>query len=346
MSRPEPGVEPQGLARSLLPAFRSLLRQALRVSGADALAPLSRMVKELVADLAAAGCDPLEVAGLSARLGDALVRRLVGLHLIEQGPPPAPFAWLSLGSAGRREQPLPGEQDHALVVGDQAQEGDLGWYRSLAARVEEGLAAAGHPPCPGGIAAGRLLRRRAEWCARVREAVAEPGPTGLLEVAVLLDGRRVAGRLGLAELRAALLAGAENPRFLRELARAALAFPVAAPRRPPAGRRALRFDLKRQALAPLVVLARCYGLAARCPEPGTSDRLEAARAAGLLGADVAGPARGALRLLLGLRLRQDLTRAPAAGALDLSSAEARAILPALRTIRRLQRRAANRFGLE
>ena len=34
---------------------------------------------------------------------DALVRRLIELAVAEQGPPPADFAWLSLGSFGRRE---------------------------------------------------------------------------------------------------------------------------------------------------------------------------------------------------------------------------------------------------
>jgi len=306
----------------------------------------ARGAREFAAALWAAGRDPLAIADLLARLGDALVRRLVALHLAERGPPPVPFAWLALGSAGRREQPFPGEQDHALVLDDAAGEGELSWFRALAERVEEGLGAAGHPPCQGGIAASRLTRRRADLCARVREAVDDPSPEGVLEVAVLLDGRRVAGRLGLAQLRAELLAGAERPRFLRALVRAALAFPVPAPRRP---RRALRVDLKRQALAPLVVLARCYGLAARCPAPGTSARLEAARAAGLLGADLAGPAAGALGLLLGLRLRQELGRDPLAATAApqaLDAAEAQAVLPALRIIRRLQERAANRFGLE
>ena len=345
MSELDLGPAPPGPVRPPPPAFRALLRQALRISGGGALVEHSRGARELAAALAGAGRDPLAIAELMARLGDALVRRLVALHLSERGPPPAPFAWLALGSAGRREQPLPGEQDHALVVDDTAGQGELSWFRALAARVEEGLEAAGHPPCRGGIAASRLALRRADWCARVRGAVGHPGPEELLEVAVLLDGRRVAGRLGLAPLRAALLAGAESPRFLRELVRAALAFPVPSPRRPRAGRRGLRIDLKRQALAPLVVLARCYGLAARCPVPGTSARLEAARAAGLLGADIAGPAAGALRLLLGLRLRQELGREPAADP-PLGVAEAQAVLPALRAIRQLQERAANRFGLE
>jgi CBS domain-containing protein len=288
-------------------------------------------------------------ARATARRGDALVRRLVALDLAERGPPPAPFAWLALGSAGRREQALPGEQDHALVLGDAAGDGDRAWFRALAARVEEGLAAAGFPPCGAGLTAGRLARRRAEWCARVREAVDDPAPAGLLEVAILLDARRVAGELGLGPLRAALLAGAGRPRFLRALVEAALAFPVPAPRRPLAGRRGLRLDLKRQALGPLVLLARCYGLAAASLATGTCARLSAAREAGLLGADLAGAAAEAFRLLLGLRLRQALpgdAGAAAAGPTVLSAGEAAAILPALRTIRRLQERAARRFGLE
>jgi CBS domain-containing protein len=340
-SDPEPGGLP--------PAFRSLLGEVLRRRRRDELLGHSRRVAGLAAALAGEGRDPLAIADLVARLGGALVRRLAALHAAEHGPAPAPWALLALGSAGRREQPLPGDQDLALVVADEAGERALGWCRALAGRVEEDLLAAGFPPCPGGLAASRLVRRRAEWCGRVQAAAEEPVPAAVLEVAVLLDGRRVAGRLDLRPLRAALTAGADRPRFLRELVRAALAF-----RPPRVGllRRGPRLDLKVQALAPLVLLARCYGLAARSPALGTCARLEAAREAGLLGGDVAGPAAAALRLFTGLRLRLELGAAgAAAGPPELAIAalpgeERRGLAAALRAVRRLQERAASRFGVE
>ncbi len=209
--QPEPGSDPESGPGGPPPAFRSLLREVLRRSRRDQLLGHSRRVAGFAAALAAEGRAPLAIADLVARLGGALVRRSAALHAAEHGPAPAPWALLALGSAGRREQPLPGDQDLALVVADEAGERALGWCRALAGRVEEDLLAAGFPPCPGGLAASRLVRRRAEWCARVLAAAEEPAPVAVLEVAVLLDGRRVAGRLDLRPLRAALAAGGIDP---------------------------------------------------------------------------------------------------------------------------------------
>jgi CBS domain-containing protein len=327
-------------------AFRRLLREVGRLARREEARGLAARVRALAAALAAEGWGALELGPLTARLEAALVRRLAGLFEAERGPAPAPWAWLALGAGARREQPLPGDQDHALVLGDGLPARAQGWHRALARQVAEDLAAAGYPPCAGGLGAGGWCLPQAGWCEQVRGAAAAPGPEEALQVAVLLDGRRIAGRLPLGPLRAALLGVGRHPRLLRELARGALAFRPAGPLRAALLRRPV--DLKREGLAPLALSARCLGAAAGSAERSTCGRLAAARDAGLLGADLAAEAAEAFRLLSDLRLRSLLLGPPPRALLDpggLPPAERRALGRALRAANRLQDRTADRLGL-
>jgi len=58
------------------------------------------------------GVQASEIGRLTASAHDALVARLLIDAQAELGPPPCPFAWLVLGSAGRREQTLLTDQDN------------------------------------------------------------------------------------------------------------------------------------------------------------------------------------------------------------------------------------------
>lgn len=278
--------------------------------------------------------DPGATAGLDAR-----IERLAREHEAARGPSPAPWAFAALGSQGRRE-PAPGaDQDHALILAAPDAPGQEAWARALAARIEAALADAdGIPLCPGGFHASRWCLGLDALCARARGWLEAPTPDGVLEAAVFLDARPVAGALDLAPFRAVLCRAPEHPRFLRELARGALRF------RPP-GRLRLALpgalDLKRQALAPLILTARVLGAAAACADTGTLDRLEAARRAGLLGATLAREAADAFRRLFALRLA-----GPRLAPRALAREDRAALRGALCAARALQDVAARRLGLE
>lgn len=321
--------------------FRALLRQLHRLSHRDEVRGHADRLRAMAAELAAGGADAFRIADLASRAGAALVRRLAALFEAER-PAPCPWAWLALGSEARREQPLPSDQDHALALG--AGSGAEEWGRALAERLERDLGAAGIPPCQGGLVASRWTAELPAFCRRIQGCLEEPEPRALLLAAALADARRIAGRLGVGPLGATLARAPDHPRFLRELAWAALEF-----RPPPPALVRLeivRLELERRALAPLVLLARVYGLAAGSPARGTCARLEAAAQAGLLGTDAAGAASAAFRFLLGLRLRAELAAGSPAGPIELRSlarADRDAAVQALAAVRRLQERAEHRF---
>jgi len=75
----------------------------------------------------------------------------------EQGPPPAPFAFFLMGSAGRSEQSVWSDQDHGIIFegASQCQE----YFLNLGAEVSHGLAIAGYEKCEGNVMASNPL-----WC--------------------------------------------------------------------------------------------------------------------------------------------------------------------------------------
>ena len=209
------------------------------------------------------------------------------------GPPPGRFAWVALGSHARGELHCASDQDHALLW-DTARAAGSSYAADLAAEVITGLAEFGMRPCDGGYMADRWSLGLSDWVTQARHRIDAPTPEAVLDTDVFLDLRRLVGDLDIAPATDVLLAGADSPRLLHGLAVAATSFPTAlnAFGRLPHG----PVDLKRTGLAPLVLLARLYGLDARSSAVGTRDRL-AATAAGRPA--VRGAHRAAVRGLRG-----------------------------------------------
>ncbi len=264
----------------------------------------SRKVTEMVASLLAGGLNPVVIAGFVAQLNDALMKRILHWAEADLGKPPVPYAWLALGSEGRQEQTLLTDQDNALVFADEGAS-SREYFTALADRANTDLSAAGFPRCPGGYMARNHCGTLSEWRDRFAGWVADPTAEGVLEAAIFFDFRSVAGSLDLAPLQEILDGIPRREAFLRSLVRQALDF-----RPPPLLLLRLRggndLDLKRQGIAPVVFLARCYGLAVGSQARGTLERLRAATRAGLMGPEASAAVIDSYRYLLGLRLRMQL----------------------------------------
>jgi CBS domain-containing protein len=327
----------------------AVLRRVERLASRESLPGYARTVTEMASALLAGGLDATLIAGFVAGLNDALVGRIVRMAEAELGPAPARWAWLALGSEGRREQTLLTDQDNALVFADEA-EGERGraWFEALAARVGADLRTAGFPDCPGGTMARRWLDPLGEWTRRFASWIDAPSPEAVLRGAIFLDFRRVAGDLSLAPLDGLLAEAPRKPVFLRFLARAALEF------HPPSAL-VLRLasstvDLKAHGIAPVVFLARCYGLELGGAPRGTLERIEAAATEGLLSEEVYANVADAYRFLLGLRLRLQLRAlaegrpaTDAVGLADLGAVERSRLKDALRAVRLFQEAGAHHF---
>jgi CBS domain-containing protein len=283
----------------------AVMRGVERLPSRDALPGYGARVTAMVSSLLSAGLEATAIAGLVARLNDALLRPILRWAEEDLGPPPAPYAWIALGSEGRMEQTLLTDQDNALVYAD-AGAGRADWYRALAERVGADLERAGFPACPGGYMARHWSGPVAEWAQRFDGWIDVPTPRALLVAAIFFDFRRVGGLLDLEPLERIVGRAAEQPVFLRLLAKDALGF------HPPPGvllrlrGESSTLDLKRHGISPIVALARRFALGAGIRARSTLSRLEGAERAGLLARDEATAIAETFRFLLGLRLRLQL----------------------------------------
>ncbi len=178
------------------------------------------------------GVSAIYLGQICAELYDELVQRLIELSIEElaQTGTPLPstaWAWMSVGSDGRREQILRTDMDNAIVFASlgapAADEAARGVFTAMAARVIDRMAAAGFARCQGGVMAlnPRWCHTSGEWLAELRALDENGDDDRLLRATVLYDLRYVAGDKSVCEtLRAAALDGAAQSRFLhRELAR-------------------------------------------------------------------------------------------------------------------------------
>lgn len=287
--------------------FRSplTLRSAIQSAVDDeSVAAAGRELPTAVQAMVDTGVDAVDAARMVTLVVDAMVRRLIDLAIRRLGPPPVPWAWLSLGGAARCEQGIVTDQDHALAF-DLAQapleEVDR-YFLELSTRVTSGLEAAGIPRCKAKVVAEeRSLRRPIEhWVVAFEDWMDEPRSAGGRQASVLFDYRRTAGPLEAEHTFARVISSApQRPRFLRQLAKQALA--ARPPGRATAGR---RIDVKSEGLTPIVNLARSYALESGVTEPRTLERLELSAASGRIDEQIRAGLSEAFRLLWRVRLER------------------------------------------
>jgi CBS domain-containing protein len=308
-------------------------RQLDRATGPADLAAYAGEVATAAVRLVEAGTPAGEVTRFLASAHDALYARAARDAEAALGPPPCPYALLVLGSGARWESTLRTDQDHALVLADEAPAGADAWFAALAEHLAGILERCGLPRCPGDVMATNPARRvpRRAWQDQFATWIQEPEEEALLDAAVCFDFRQLHGDLDAEEaLRPVIGRAAGNRRFLGRLARAALRH------RPPLGfLRQLRgdhhgrVDLKAHGTAPIVDLARLLALEAAGAEVATVARLRTAAERGTVGRTAADLA-AAFEYLQDLRLRHQ------AGQLQAGAAPDDAIV--LAELRALERR--------
>jgi len=340
------------LMRSTATGPMAVLRGVERLPGRESLPGYAARVTEMVSGLLAGGLETTVIAGLVARLNDALMRPILRWAEADLGPPPAPYAWIVFGSEGRMEQTLLTDQDNALVYADEGA-AHAGWFGRLAERVNADLEAAGFPVCPGGYMARSWHGTLSSWKERFQGWIDVPTPKAQLVASIFFDFRRVGGELDLEPLERLLDSAAGKPLFLRMQAQDALRF------RPPQGLllrlrgASSEVDLKLQGISPIVLLARCYALAIGSRSRATLARLAAAARAGRLSEEEATAVTEAYRYLLALRLRLQLRMASAGKPVgnkvrltELTGMERSRLKDAFRAIRVWQEESAYEFKVE
>lgn len=344
--------------RDLFVLQRRGLRQigdSIRLAMApEALRQVAGDIREWSLSLVAQGISPGFITGLISRLTDQLTSRLVSLLAGQRGIDESRYCWLALGSEGREERTIAGDQDNGLIVAD-GDELPLAQWCALGDAINRELDACGYPLCTGGVMAGNpaWCLPLSRWKSQFEEWIERGDPTSLLHASIFFDFRGVCGTRPMAqELREHVADRARaNPRFLKQMSDNALR------NGPPKGWGAgllgqlfnteePQLELKLQGTGPLVEAARVLSLAHGVRGTGTAVRLQALADAGVLRAEEVRNWIDAFQYLQGLRLRVQqgegvsLATANQLDTADLSELDHRILREVFRQARQLQQRLA------
>lgn len=209
------------------------------------------------------------ISNLAGEINLAITRRAIYLAIEKMGKkPPAHFAWMNVGSQGRREQLLLTDQDNAIVFED-VEEGHYEkvkhYFLELAAEVNKTLNKVGYEYCPAEMMASNPMwcKSLTEWKQQFSTWIFKPGEKGIMMCTIFFDYDYVYGdeRLTNAITREVFKNIQNNQLFFAYLGTDALRNP------PPIGffRQFLvesdgehkdTFDIKSRAMLPLIDAAR------------------------------------------------------------------------------------------
>jgi len=295
----------------------------------------------------------------------SIQRRCIELVLEElaeegRGDPPIQFAFLILGSAGRKEMLISGDQDNAIILADSADKSDRQWFAEFCERTNRHLDDIGYQWCSGDIMARnpKYCRTLAEWRKRVGKALNKPSEKSARWAAIFFDFKTLYGKDSLTvELRNfALDEFRQKPRLLKAMVE------DDAEGRPALGlfnrlvtagdkKRKGKVDLKRNGTRLLADAARIYALREGVSATNTGERLRALMRQGRLDAHLVESVLAAYDELLDLTLGHQLQQLERGVTLDklvipdkLTPIEHETLRTAMRVIRTFQSKLQGDFG--
>lgn len=260
------GHHPAGLLREIRDALSTMRLREL----CDELEAMARSYLE-------AGISGIVLGQIFSELYDELIQRLINIATQELSAaqvhlPRVPWAWMTVGSDGRREQVLRTDMDNAFIFAasgsPEQDELNRQTFLQLTSRVVELLVECGFSRCQGGVMASnpRWCKTDAEWHIEL-STFNGADSDALLRAAILYDLRYVVGAPELVQMvRQTVFETTEASVALqRRLAEQVIARP------PPLnfwgnfvvekrGAHEGEFDIKQRALAPLRDAARVFAL--------------------------------------------------------------------------------------
>lgn len=157
-------------------------------------------IQSLVIHLVEAGVPPRELVRMIALLNDQLLLRLIDLLRARQfSDMTDKFAFVVMGSEGRREQTLTTDQDNAIIYSDDLTVDEIAEVKAFSEQLIDSLIEIGVPACPGGIMAKNEFWRRSfsKWGEVLNYWLSSPLPENILNGSMFFDLRTVYGDVSL-----------------------------------------------------------------------------------------------------------------------------------------------------
>jgi len=131
-------------------------------------------------------------------VSDAMTNRIITFALEDHGDPPCRFAFVALGSEGRKEQTIATDQDNAIIfedVGEENVQNIKNYFLSFAETVNNHLAHVGYELCIGEIMAKnpKYTLSLSDWKKQFTGWINTPEAQNIIDTAVFFDFRCIYG---------------------------------------------------------------------------------------------------------------------------------------------------------
>lgn len=139
-----------------------LIKEIKRSQSAKDLKQIRERLSDLIQNSIHKNIPLSHVNNIASEINMALIKRSVELSILELGSPPARFAWLSIGSQGRKEQLLLTDQDSILIFEDVTPDKYRevkDYFLKLGRKTTSTLEKIGYEMCPNGHMGSNML-----WC--------------------------------------------------------------------------------------------------------------------------------------------------------------------------------------
>jgi signal-transduction protein with cAMP-binding, CBS, and nucleotidyltransferase domain/PAS domain-containing protein len=239
----------------------------------------------LIKPLLKSGVDVPFITRITTLVSNAITTRLIDLAILDLGVPDIKFAFICMGSEGRKEETLFTDQDNAILFENlpKAREEEVkNYFLKLGEIVCNGLNEIGYTFC-----VGKIMANNPQWCNSIKtwedqylRWISTPEPQHLIDANIFFDLRFVYGNPELVDqLKATIKYGFEQyPSFFYMLAQNASSIKL--PQISGSGilseKSSDSVDLK-NAIIPIVMFARVYSLKNDIWITNTVERLEALR---------------------------------------------------------------------
>jgi CBS domain-containing protein len=261
-----------------------IVREIARAQFINQVVQIRQQIPGLIQTLINTGAKARNITRFLTTVSDAILKKIIGFAMDELGPAPAKFAFIVMGSEGRKEQTLKTDQDNAIIFEDvnaASRQEVKEYFTAFGEKVCNWLDEAGYALCKGDV-----MAKNPKWCQPLgtwkkyfSEWIHKAEPEALLQASIFFDFRGAYGDMTLIDgLRRHLFNSLDGwPGFFRHLTENALFFtpPIGFFRNflvESKGEHRDTFNIK-AAMQPVVDYARIYALRHRIDETNTFERL-------------------------------------------------------------------------
>ena len=170
-----------------------ILKLVKRAKNAEDLKSIREKLTALIKNSIENNIPIHHVSKIAGEINLAITRRAISLAIEEMGEqPPVQFAWMNVGSQGRREQLLLTDQDNAIVfedVEEEAFEKVKNYFLELAKKVNTTLNKVGYEYCPAEMMASNPMWCKSlwEWKQQFSTWIFKPGEKGIMMCTIFFD---------------------------------------------------------------------------------------------------------------------------------------------------------------